>query len=155
MNNEVEYICKKCGKNFYVPSNEKTIKCPFCNAKEEDTLMSVSKKDFENIIEIENQSFTCDNCFSKFNGEQLITNDFKCPNCNKKYDEDSIYNSLEKLEKRYACNNCNCKFSSEVFFAYSGSCPNCHDKLMTIEQWEDYKAVELDGEMSDENWANI
>lgn len=152
MNNEVEYICKKCGKNFYKTSDEKVIKCPFCNAEEEDTLMSVSKKDFENMIEFENQDFTCDNCLSKFNGVQLSQNDFKCPNCNK---EHNLNDTLEKIEKRYACNNCNCKFSNEVFFAYNGSCPNCHDNLMSIEQWEDYKAVELDGEIADEDWQNL
>ena len=153
MNNEIEYICQKCDKNFYKSNEEKEIKCPFCNAK--DTFMSVSQKDFENIMDVENLKITCDNCLANFSGEQLITNDCKCPNCNKKYNEDYVYNLIKKIEKRYACNTCNCKFSTEVFFAYSGSCPNCHDKLMTIEQWEDYKAVELDGEIPDEDWANI
>ena len=153
MNNEIEYICQKCGKKFDRPSHEEVMKCPFCNA--EDILMSASRKDFEKIIEVENLKITCDNCLADFSGEQLITNDCKCPNCNKKYNEDYVYNLINKIEKRYACNTCNCKFSTEVFFAYSGSCPNCHDNLMSIEQWEDYKAVELDGEIPDEDWANI
>ena len=39
MNNEIEFICQKCGKNFYKSNEEKVIKCPFCHAK--DTFMSV------------------------------------------------------------------------------------------------------------------
>ena len=153
MKGDLKYFCKHCMYSFYDENCEGEIKCPKCHATGEDIVMSVTKKDFENLIEIENLKIFCRDCKTEFTGEQLINNDYKCPGCNKKYNEDFVHNKIKKIEKRFACNYCNCMFSTEVFMAYNGSCPLGCDKLLNIEQWEDYKIVEFDGQIPEEEWG--
>ena len=151
MNNKIHYICQNCGKEFDDDKDEK-LNCPFCGAEESQISMSATPEEFLNIVEIESQDITCDNCYSTFKGIEIIENDSKCPNCNKTID---VFEKVNEVEKEYVCNLCNFKFSKSAFINNNGSCPNCHENLMHIDTWEDYVAVDLDGQIEDDDWSNI
>lgn len=157
----VMYFCPKCNSPVYAFNVIDS--CPYCRTPKIDLELIDSHEEYlENIKNDEGNLVTyvyvCQDCDKYFNFLELITNDYKCPNCGKKhikrYNNEIEIEDEKHMEHEYCCESC-----YEVFTIFGNAdkdikCPNCgyvQEDVLQLEP-DDF---EPDYEPTEEEWEDI